>query len=40
MAYLNAGSNVNTNNSADIIEDTDVADELSIVPFDKDTFSK
>ncbi|XP_013142457.1 PREDICTED: polycomb protein Sfmbt-like, partial [Papilio polytes] len=39
MAYLNAGSNVNTNNSADIIEDTDVADELSIVPFDKDTFT-
>ncbi|XP_014363402.2 polycomb protein Sfmbt [Papilio machaon] len=39
MAYLNAGCNVNTNNSSDTIDDTDVADELSIVPFDKDTFA-
>lgn len=40
MAYVNAGCNVNTNNTADIIDDTNIADDLSIVPFEKDTFGK
>ncbi|CAK1600811.1 unnamed protein product [Parnassius mnemosyne] len=39
MAYLNAGCNVNTIKAADIIDDTNIADDLSIVPFGKETFA-
>ncbi|XP_068632414.1 polycomb protein Sfmbt-like isoform X1 [Battus philenor] len=38
MAFINAGCNVNISDTADV-DDTNIADDLTIVPFEKETFA-
>lgn len=40
MAFINAGNALNTTASSDLTDDTNIEDDLSIIPLEKDTFGK
>ncbi|XP_047987524.1 polycomb protein Sfmbt-like isoform X1 [Leguminivora glycinivorella] len=39
MAYYNAGNELNATSAADIVDEDEIVDDLSIVPLDKDSFA-